>query len=43
MRTEIENMNSFAEAVRQEMQDRLSGLFPGITAEVPQPQRIFLS
>ena len=36
MRTEIATMNDFAEAVREEMQDRLSTLFPGIKAEVQQ-------
>ncbi len=40
MRTEIATMNDFAEAVREEMQDRLSTLFPGIKAEVQQVDKI---
>ena len=40
MRTEIATMNGFAEAVREEMQDRLSTLFPGIKAEVQKVDKI---
>ena len=40
MRTEIARMKDFAEAVREEMQDRLSTLFPGIKAEVQKVNKI---
>ena len=40
MKTEIKNMNDFAESVREEMQERLSDQFPGITVDVEQVEKI---
>ena len=40
MRTETATINDFAESVREEMQERLSGRFPGITVDVEQVEKI---
>ena len=40
MRTEPVTMNDFAEAVRKDLQDNLSELFPGVTVNIQQVDKI---
>lgn len=40
MRTDELTMHAFADSVKDDLQDRLSGLFPGITAEIQQVEKI---